>query len=1281
MPTNNISKYHLPMTKFYTSETEAKVLLVKRIYVDKKDGFQVEAQGLYDDFKNNLGINGLQKLRIVNRYDIEGITDEEYILVRDIVLNDPPSVRIHEEILPISPNQLIFAVELLPGHYDQRADSTAQSIQLITHGEKPAVRAAKLIIMEGDISENELKKIKDYYINSVESRETSLDKPESIIMEFETPEDVAVLEGFINLSHEELTSFSMNMNLAMTLEDLEFCQKYFRDTEKRDPSLTELRVIDTYWSDHCRHTTFHTKIQQVEFEEGPYKNAFKDAYGDYKKARQDVYGDRPKNECLMDMATIAMKKMRKQGLLKDLDESEEVNACSIKVKVDVDGEMQDWLVMFKNETHNHPTEIEPFGGASTCLGGAIRDPLSGRSYVYQAMRITGSGDPRTPVDQTITGKLPQRRITTEAAAGYSSYGNQIGASTGQVVEIYHPGYVAKRMELGAVIAAAPQENVVRLQPEADDLIILVGGRTGRDGCGGATGSSKVQDEESLYTAGAEVQKGNPPIERNIVRLFRDPKVTRMIKKCNDFGAGGVSVAIGELAPGLDINLDLVPAKYEGLDGTELAISESQERMAVVIAPEDGEAFIQAARNENVEATIVARVTDTNRLKIRWRDSYIVDISRDFLDTNGVEQRTNVFVESPSKEKSPLMGSSDENPSFTQNWKENWLSNIQSLNVCSQRGLIERFDSTAGAPTVLLPLGGRQQLTPAEGMAAKIPLLKGETNTATLMSFGFNPELSSWSPFHGAVYAVVEAAAKITAMGGDYRNIRLTFQEFFERLGDDPKKWGKPFASLLGAIHAQKSMGLPAIGGKDSMSGTFEDITVPPTLVAFAVTTGDAREIKSPEFKSTDSVVVLLELNRDKNDLPDFGQLDKNYTHVLSLNQEGKIRGIHSVRNGGIAEAISKMCFGNRIGFAFDPVAESFLYQPLYGSLLLEVSADENLSELFEGLKYQKMGNTQDEFAITINGENLSLHDVFEAWDSPLESVFPVHVTHSQEKPEVFNYKNRYTHSPAISVSAPRVFIPAFPGTNCEYDAAYGFEKAGAVTDVMVMRNLTAQEIKDSLREMAKRIRNSQILMIPGGYSGGDELFGSGKFIEAAFRNPEMKDAVMELLNQRDGLILGISNGFQALIRLGLVPYGEIRDIGSNSPTLSCNTIGRHMSRMVQTRISSVLSPWLSQTELGTIHTIPVSHGEGRFVADSAILKELAAKGQIATQYVDLEGNPTNVFPYNPNGSIAAIEGITSPDGRVFGKMGHSQRIGANVGVNVPGENDQLIFESGVHYFK
>jgi phosphoribosylformylglycinamidine synthase len=1269
------------MTKSYTSEMEARVLLVKRIYVERKDGFRVEAKGLYDDFKNNLGINGLQKLHIINRYDIEGINEDEYKLVRDIVFNDPPTVQIHEETLPTSPKQLTFAVELLPGQFDQRADSTAQCIQVLTHGEKPVVKVAKVIIMEGDISAEEFRKIKDYYINSVESRETGLEKPESIKMNFEAPEDVQVLKGFIDMDQEDLASFSRDMNLAMTFEDLQFCQKYFRDTENRDPSVTEIRVIDTYWSDHCRHTTFHTKFQKVEFQQGPYKTAFEKAYADYQKARHEVYGDKPKNECLMDMATIAMKKLKKQGLLKDLDESEEVNACSIKVKVDVDGEKQDWLVMFKNETHNHPTEIEPFGGASTCLGGAIRDPLSGRSYVYQAMRITGSGDPRTPVDQTITGKLPQRKITTEAAAGYSSYGNQIGASTGQVVEIYHPGYVAKRMELGAVIAATPQENVVRMQPQAGDLIVLVGGRTGRDGCGGATGSSKAQDEESLYTAGAEVQKGNPPIERNIVRLFRDPKVTRTIKKCNDFGAGGVSVAIGELAPGLDINLDLVPSKYDGMDGTELAISESQERMAVVIAPEDGETFIQAVRKENLEATIVARVTDTNRLRIRWRDSYIVDIDRDFLDTNGVEQHTSVFVDSPSKDQNPLLDINGQKYDLADDWKENWLANIQSLNVCSQRGLIERFDSTAGAPTVLLPLGGKYQLTPAEGMAAKIPLLKGKTNTATLMSFGFNPEISSWSPFHGAVYAVVEAAAKITAMGGDYRKIRLTFQEFFERLGDDPKKWGKPFASLLGAIHAQESMGLPAIGGKDSMSGTFEDITVPPTLVAFAVAVGDARKILSPEFKSTDSVVVLLELKKDENDLPDFSQLDKNYTCVHNLIQAGKIRGAHSVRSGGIAEAISKMSFGNCIGFEFDPVAESFLYEPLYGSLLLELPSEENISDLFTGLEYRKIGKTQDEYAITLNGEKLSLNEVFEAWDSPLESVFPTHVAHAQEQPETFNYKKRYNHSPAITTSAPRVFIPAFPGTICEYDVAYAFEKAGAIPDVMVMRSLTAQEIVESLREMAKRIQSSQILVIPGGYSGGDEPLGSGKFIEAAFRNPEMKDAVMDLLNQRDGLILGISNGFQALIKLGLVPYGEIRDIDSDSPTLTFNTIGRHMSRMVQTRVASVLSPWLAMSEVGDIHSIPVSHGEGRFVAGSAMVKELAAKGQIATQYVDLEGNPTNKFPYNPDGSTAAIEGITSPDGRVFGKMGHSQRSGAHVGVNFPGGNDQLIFESGVHYFK
>ena len=1264
---------------------------VRRIYVEKKSGFQVEAHGLCEDLKFNLGINGLQSLRIVNRYDVEGISDAEYDLAKDIVFSEPPVDQLYEEMLPVEPTTLVFAIELLPGQYDQRADSAAQCIQILTRREKPLVKAAKVYLLEGNISEQELQKIKDYCINPVESREASLMKPNRLDLEFESPADVEIMKGFHSMNKEELLSFWQEMGFAMAIEDLQFCQDYFRDSEKRDPSFTELRVIDTYWSDHCRHTTFLTGIQTVEFEPGPYKQIMEDAYQGYRKARQVVYGEKQKKECLMDIATIVMKKMKRLGLLPDLDESDEINACSIQVKVDVDGEEQDWLVMFKNETHNHPTEIEPFGGAATCLGGAIRDPLSGRSYVYQAMRVTGSGDPRTPVEKTITGKLPQRKITTGAAAGYSSYGNQIGLATGQVAEIYHPGYIAKRMEIGAVIGAAPRENVVRSKPLPEDIVVLLGGQTGRDGCGGATGSSKAHDEESLYTAGAEVQKGNPPTERKIQRLFRNPNVTRMIKKCNDFGAGGVSVAIGELAPGLEINLDRVPKKYEGLDGTELAISESQERMAVVLSPEDGTAFMEAAREENLEATIVARVTDTNRLIMNWRGSPIVDISREFLDTNGVEQHTDIYVESPSKEESVLTSETikkknqtafhDKQTEKINDWKANWISNVRSLNVCSQKGLVERFDSTIGASTVLLPFGGKYQLTPAEGMAAKIPVLEGNTKTATLMSFGFHPDISSWSPFHGAVYAVVEAAAKITAMGGDYRSIRLTLQEYFERLGTDPKKWGKPFAALLGALHAQEKLGIPAIGGKDSMSGTFEDLTVPPTLVAFAVTIADAGTILSPEFKSCDSVVVLVELNRDKDDLPDFDQLQKNYTTIHNLVQEGKIKGAHSVRFGGVAEAISKMCFGNRIGFAFDSVEESFLYQPLYGSLLLEISAEENLAELLGDIEYRKMGTTQKEETISLNGEKISLDEVILAWNSPLESIFPNQMSQTQSRPVTYHYTKRNLFQPAVSHGSPRVFIPVFPGTNCEYDSARAFEKAGGIPNIMVLRNLTSNEIEDSLEEMSRRIRKFQIVMLPGGFSGGDEPDGSGKFIAAAFRNPWVKDAVMELIKHRDGLILGICNGFQALIKLGLVPYGEIRDLESDSPTLTFNTIGRHVSGMVQTRVASVLSPWLALTEPGAVHTIAVSHGEGRLIANPAVLDKMAANGQIATQYISPEGIPTNDFPYNPNGSVSAIEGITSPDGRVFGKMAHSERIGDNVAINVPGEKNQLLFRSGIHYFR
>jgi len=1312
-------------------------LSVRRIYVEKKKGFQIEAQELYEDLKTNLGVKGLTSVRILNRYDIEGMSAEEYVRARDVVFCEPPVDRLYEEKFPVPPGQKVFATEYLPGQYDQRADSAAQCVQILTRREKPVVRVARVIVLDGDVTEAQFREIRDYCINPVEAREASLDKPDSLDRKYDVPEDVETAKGFSSMSREELEPFRREHGFAMTLEDLLVCRDYFRE-EQRDPAVTELKVLDTYWSDHCRHTTFLTGINKVTFEPGPYTPVLKSAYGRYQKARDFVYQGKPKRECLMDMATIAMKEMKKQGLLEDLDESEEINACSITVPVDVDGEEQEWLIQFKNETHNHPTEIEPFGGAATCLGGAIRDPLSGRAYVYQAMRVTGSGDPRTPVEETIPGKLPQRKITTGAAAGYSSYGNQIGLATGQVTEIYHPGYVAKRMEIGAVVGAVPKKNVVRKRPEPGDAVVLLGGRTGRDGCGGATGSSKAHTEESLADCGAEVQKGNPPTERKIQRLFRKPDVARKIKRCNDFGAGGVSVAAGELAPGLDICLDVIPKKYEGLDGTELAISESQERMAVVLASEDVKTFIRAARQENLEATVVARVTDSNRLKMTWRGKTIVDIRRDFLDTNGAEQSADVFVTSPSREtcyfdrKGPDRQAGREQSSLKSqkdvpgnggngDLRKKWLMNLRDLNICSQRGLAERFDSTVGAGTVLMPFGGKYQRTPAEGMAAKIPVLKGETDTATLMAFGYHPDIACWSPFHGAVYAIVEAVAKITAMGGDYRKARLTLQEYFERLGSDPKKWGKPFSALLGAIYAQEKLGIPAIGGKDSMSGSFEDRDVPPALTAFALCPCRAEDVLSPEFKRADSSVILVRLDPEDGNLPDFSQLERNYTRIHKLIQEKKVLSAHSVRSGGIAEAISKMCFGNGIGFAFRSVTEKEelfsrypsvgtysgigskqesggvgeeldLFRPLYGSILLELPEGEDPAVLLKGVRTVRVGSTQPDPIISVGGEKLSLKEVLAAWESPLESVFPTHAAERRgeaeerkgdQKPEprLYRFEKRSPVRPAASIASPRVFLPVFPGTNCEYDSARAFEKAGGRPDAMVIRNLTSHGIEESLKEMAKRISRSQIIMIPGGFSGGDEPDGSGKFIAAAFRNPEVRDAVMDLLQHRDGLILGICNGFQALIKLGLIPFGEIREIDAHSPTLTFNTLGKHVSRMVRTRVASVLSPWLMHSEVGEIHTVPISHGEGRFIAEPSLLEKMAANGQIAAQYVDAGGNPAQEPISNPNGSVDAIEGITSPDGRILGKMGHSERIGKNIAKNVPGNKDQMIFRSGVEYFR
>ena len=1252
-------------------------MAVRRVYVEKKPGFDIQAGKLLRELTENLEIQGLRRVRIINRYDVEDISDADYEKAKTSIFSEPPVDYIYEEELPAEKEHRILAVEYLPGQYDQRADSCAQCIQLLSGTERLEIRVATVIVLEGAISDEAFERIKSFCINPVESREAALEKPKTLHVEQPVPADVETVNGFVSMDEESLERMSRQFGFAMSTEDLSFCRNYFRDEEKRDPTVTELRMIDTYWSDHCRHTTFLTRIDNVAFEGGPVTGKIRQVYETYLETRKKVYGERKKTICLMDIATLAMKELKRTGYLNDLDQSEEINACSIVVDVDIDGKTEPWLVMFKNETHNHPTEIEPFGGAATCLGGAIRDPLSGRSYVYQAMRVTGSGDPRKPISETLPGKLPQRVITTTAANGYSSYGNQIGLATGQVQEIYHEGYVAKRMEIGAVIAAAPKDNVVRGNPEPGDVIILLGGRTGRDGCGGATGSSKEHTEESLATCGAEVQKGNPPTERKIQRLFRNPEVSRLIKRCNDFGAGGVSVAIGELADGLEIDLDAVPKKYQGLDGTELAISESQERMAVVVAKDDSDKFIALSRMENLEATPVAVVTGTNRLVMRWRGRDIVNISRDFLNTNGAEQVTRIAVKEPDP-----AGFKANAAQPVADMRVAWLENLTRLNVCSQKGLVERFDSTIGAGTVLMPFGGKNQLTPAEGMAAKIPLEKGETTTGTLMSFGFNPDVSMHSPFHGAVNAVVEAAAKIVAMGGNHRNIRLTLQEYFEKPGKDPHRWGKPFSALLGAFYAQLCMKMPAIGGKDSMSGTFRDMHVPPTLVAFAVNSVDVTKVLSPEFKRAGSRVVLLRAKRDALNLPDFEQLANAWDRVHELVQANAVLSACSVKAGGIAEAISKMAFGNDIGFTARTAGTPekwFEFMP--GSIILEMPESLNPDELLKGLDYEMLGFTSVNPEITIGDTSLTLKELKEAWEKPLEGIFPTRIAPREDKP-VKAYFDKYQPIRHSQVFAkPRVFIPVFPGTNCEVDTARAFEKAGAAADIFVMKNLTPKDIEESVQVMKKKIDQSQIIMLPGGFSAGDEPEGSGKFIATVFRNPVLAEAVMELIKQRDGLVLGICNGFQALVKLGLLPYGEIRELDENSPTLTFNTIGRHASCLIQTKIVSSLSPWLAKTTPGDIHTIAISHGEGRFIASDAIIGELAANGQIATQYVDMDGRPTYDIRFNPNGSESAIEGITSRDGRIFGKMGHTERYTAHTFRNVPGEKDQHLFEAGVEYFK
>jgi phosphoribosylformylglycinamidine synthase len=1255
---------------------------VRRIFVEKKPGFDIEAQGLFSDLRENLGIEGLKRVRILNRYDITGISDEEYQKSLTIIFAELPVDSVCEEDFQAAAGDRVFALEYLPGQYDQRADSAAQCVQILTQKERPEILSAKLIVLQGTLTDQEFLKVKEYCINPVEAREASLAKPESLATEVVLPEDVAIIQGFTTMTAQELRDLWSGLGLAMSIEDLQFCQSYFKDKEKREPSLTEIRVIDTYWSDHCRHTTFLTRIEKVIIKEGRFSELFKAAYRSYLESRAYVYGDkvRTRDVCLMDIAMMGMKELRKKGQLEDLDESDEINACSIIVKVEVNGQAEEWLVMFKNETHNHPTEIEPFGGAATCLGGAIRDPLSGRTYVYQAMRVTGSADPRTRVSETLPGKLPQRKITTGAAAGYSSYGNQIGIATGQVAEVYDEGFVAKRMEIGAVIGAAPRRNVVRKRPQTGDVVILVGGRTGRDGCGGATGSSKEHTLESLLTCGAEVQKGNPPTERKIQRLFRNPQASTLIKKCNDFGAGGVSVAIGELTEGLAIDLDAVPKKYEGLDGTELAISESQERMAVLVAPGDVEEFKRLAQEENLEVSVVARVTSDRRLKMSWRNQVLVDISRDFLDTNGVKQKTTVKVGVPEEGQNYFRRIPEAVNRDLADLRQAWLHNLTDLNVCSQKGLVERFDSTIGAGTVLLPFGGRYQATPAEGMVAKLPLLQGETNTATVMTYGYNPLLAKWSPFHGALYAVVEAVSKVVALGGSYRDVRLTLQEYFEKLGQDTEKWGKPFAALLGAFYAQKQLGIPAIGGKDSMSGTFMDLNVPPTLVAFAVAVLDARKVVSQEFKGLNSKVVVLPALRNKQELPDFEILTANFAKVKELIGSGYVLASHTVKMGGLAAALSKMAFGNQIGFKFNYQMEpERLFRADYGSIILEIAEEADLPALFGEVRYFELGRTQEKAVIQVNDAEISLKEAQTAWEQPLEKIFPTQ-TEAVAQPRLVSFERRNMRKPAIKIAKPRIFIPVFPGTNCEYDSARAFEKAGGLAETLVIRNLSAADVEQSIANIVKGIAKSQIIMIPGGFSAGDEPDGSGKFIAAMFRNPRIKEAVNEFLQKRDGLILGICNGFQALIKLGLVPYGEIREIDQDCPTLTFNKIGRHISCMVQTKVVSTLSPWFSGMEPGSIHTIPISHGEGRFVANEDVIQDLIVKGQIATQYVDLAGQPSNNIRFSPNGSFEAIEGITSPDGRILGKMGHSERTGSRVGLNIPGNKEQGIFAAGVNYF-
>ena len=1244
----------------------------KCIFVEKKDGFNVEAKSLMEDFKSNLRIENLQAVRVVNKYILGEMKEEYYQKSLYTIFAEKTVDNLYEENLPISDDEIAFAVEFLPGQYDQRADSASECIGLLGAEERVEVKSAKVIVLKGKLTKEDIEKIKSYYINPVDSREVAIDNIE-LSSKLAEPNDVEILHNFINKDRKEIEDFHKELGLAMSVDDLLMIRDYFK-SEERTPTITEIRVIDTYWSDHCRHTTFSTAIEDVTFEIGELNNAAQKSYEAYLKSRDFVYGETDRDETLMDIAVITMKEMRKRGMLDDLDVSEEINACSIKVNIETDKGNEEYLVMFKNETHNHPTEIEPFGGAATCLGGAIRDPLSGRTYVYQAMRVTGAADPTVPVENTIKGKLPQRTITLGAAHGYSSYGNQIGLATGQVSEVYHPNYVAKRMEVGAVIAAAPKENVIREEPQSGDIVVLLGGRTGRDGVGGATGSSKEHTEDSINECGAEVQKGNAPTERKIQRLFRNAEIAQMIKRCNDFGAGGVSVAIGELTRGLDINLDKVPKKYEGLDGTEIAISESQERMAVVVNKENVDRFIELAKVENLEAVVVAEVTDTERLRMYWRGKEIVNLKRSFLDTNGARQVTNVEVKLPGEY--PLTVGDI-------NVKEEWLNNLTKLNVASQKGLVERFDSTIGGGTVLMPYGGRDANTEQEAMVAKIPVLNGVSEEATIMSYGLNPDLGVWSPYHMAYYSIIEAVTKLAAVGGDYRKARLTLQEYFEKLGKSPERWGKPFAALLGAYQAQIDLGIPAIGGKDSMSGSFGDVDVPPTLVAFAVGVEKAKNIISAEFKEVGSKLVFLMAERNEDYTLKVEGYKKNLEKLHELILEGKVISASSVKFGGASETLSKMAFGNKIGVKFSNLTKEELFGLNYGSLVLEVKSDVNVDEEFKGCAYKAIGCTiKDELIVSQEYDlNLKLNILEETYEKKLSKVFKIKTTDKNESVKEVLYNESNVKSPIIKVAKPKVIIPVFPGTNCEYDCERAFRNAGAKTETLVFRNYSKEAFAESIENLEKQIRESQIIMLPGGFSAGDEPDGSGKFISTVFRNERIKDAVMDLLKNRDGLMLGICNGFQALIKLGLVPYGEIVDIEEDMATLTYNEINRHMSSIIKTKVVSKKSPWFSGVELGDIHNVAISHGEGRFVAPEKLLKQLVENGQVATQYVDNKGNIALDMPFNPNGSMLGIEGITSPDGRVLGKMGHSERIGENLYKNVPGNFDQKIFESGVRYFK